>query len=149
MDKMIRLHGLRIQPSHKEAAIRCRAEIADPTIAELEAAGTNYPAWVQDRYLEVPQNIQAVIQTLAEQVTKGQSTPYDQAEAITNYLRNTIQYSTNGSFSATGRRPGSMGVVRLQKRILQLLCQRGNIDAALDWNSGAPGSRLCRRRKQQ
>jgi transglutaminase-like putative cysteine protease len=71
-----------------------RAEIADPTIAELEAAGTNYPAWVQDRYLEVPQNIQAVIQTLAEQVTKGQSTPYDQAEAITNYLRNTIQYST-------------------------------------------------------
>ena len=71
-----------------------RAEIADPTIAELEAAGANYPAWVQDRYLEVPKNIQAVIQMLAEQVTKGQSTPYDQAEAITNYLRNTIQYST-------------------------------------------------------
>ena len=38
-----------------------RAEIADPTITELEAAGTNYPAWVQDRYLEVPQNIQAMI----------------------------------------------------------------------------------------
>jgi transglutaminase-like putative cysteine protease len=71
-----------------------RAEIADPTVAELKSAGTNYPAWVQDRYLEVPQNIQAVIQTLAEQVTNGQSTPYDQAEAITNYLRNTIQYST-------------------------------------------------------
>ena len=71
-----------------------RAEIDDPTVAELEAAGTSYPSWVQDRYLEVPQNIQAVIQSLAEQVTKGKSTPYDKTEAITNYLRNTIQYST-------------------------------------------------------
>ena len=69
------------------------AEIADPTIEELEAAGTNYPTWVQDRYLEVPRNIQDVIQTLAEQVAYGRSTPYDQAETITNYLRNTIQYS--------------------------------------------------------
>ena len=34
-----------------------------------------------------------MIQTLAEQVTSGQSTPYDQAQAITNYLRNTIQYT--------------------------------------------------------
>ena len=34
-----------------------RAEIADPSVAELEATGTNYPAWVQDRYLEVPQDI--------------------------------------------------------------------------------------------
>ena len=70
-----------------------RAEIANPTIAELEVAGTNYPSWVQDRYLEVPQNIQPVLQTLAKQVTNEQSTPYDQAETITNYLRNTIQYS--------------------------------------------------------
>ena len=71
-----------------------RAEIADPTVSELEAAGTSYPSWVQDRYLEVPQNIQAVIQTLADKVASGQSMSYDKTEAITNYLRNTIQYST-------------------------------------------------------
>ena len=82
-----------------------RAEIADPTVAELEAAGTNYPAWVQDRYLEVPQNIQAVIQTLANQVTNGQSTPYDQTQAITNYLRNTIQYSTTVPSPPPGEDP--------------------------------------------
>ncbi len=70
-----------------------RAEIADPSVAELEAAGTNYPTWVQDRYLEVPQDIRPAIQTLAQQITSGQSTPYDKAEAITNYLRNTIQYA--------------------------------------------------------
>ena len=70
-----------------------RAEIAYPSVAELEATGANYPAWVQDRYLEVPQDIRPVIQTLAGQVTNGQSTPYDKTEAVTNYLRNTIQYS--------------------------------------------------------
>lgn len=70
-----------------------RAEIDDPTVAELKMAGTSYPSWVQDRYLEVPQNIQAVIQTLADKVASGQSTPYDKTQAITNYLRNTIQYS--------------------------------------------------------
>jgi Transglutaminase-like superfamily len=70
-----------------------RAEIADPSVAELEATGTNYPAWVQDRYLEVPQDIRPAIQTLAEQITSGQSTPYDKAEVVTNYLRNTIQYT--------------------------------------------------------
>ena len=48
-------------PIEQGGRYQVRAEIADPTIAELEAAGTNYPAWVQDRYLEVPQNIQAVI----------------------------------------------------------------------------------------
>jgi transglutaminase-like putative cysteine protease len=82
-----------------------RAEIADPTIEELKAAGTNYPTWVQDRYLEIPQNIQAVIQTLAEQVTSGQSTPYDQAQAITNYLRNTIQYSLTVPSPPPGQDP--------------------------------------------
>ncbi len=70
-----------------------RAEIADPSVAELEATGTDYPAWVQDRYLEVPQDIRPAIQTLAEQITSGQSMPYDKAEAVTNYLRNTIQYT--------------------------------------------------------
>ena len=71
-----------------------RAEIDDPTVTDLEAAGMSYPSWVQDRYLEVPQNIQVMIQTLADKVVSGQSTPYDKTQAITNYLRNTIQYST-------------------------------------------------------
>ena len=75
------------------AHYQVNAEIADPSVAELEATGTNYPAWVQDRYLEVPQEIRPAIHTLAEQITSRQSTPYDKAEAVTNYLRNTIQYA--------------------------------------------------------
>ena len=83
------------------------AEIADPSVAELEAAGTNYPTWVQDRYLEVPQDIQSMFQTLADQITAGKSTPYDKAEAITVYLRNTIQYSTTVSPAPPGQDPAA------------------------------------------
>ena len=82
-----------------------RAEIADPSVAELEAAGTNYPTWIQDRYLEMPQDIQTMFQTLAGQITTGKSTPYDKAEAITGYLRNTIQYSTTISPAPPGQDP--------------------------------------------
>jgi transglutaminase-like putative cysteine protease len=71
-----------------------RAKIGDPTVEELKSAGTNYPAWVRNRYLEIPPSIQTQIQTLAAQLTSGASTPYDKAQAITNYLRNTIQYTT-------------------------------------------------------
>jgi transglutaminase-like putative cysteine protease len=92
-------------PVTKGTPYQVRAEIADPTVAELEAAGTNYPAWVQNYYLEVPQNIQIGVQALAEQVTNGRTTPYDQAEAITNYLRSTIQYSTRVPSPPAGEDP--------------------------------------------
>ncbi|HUI89326.1 MAG TPA: transglutaminase domain-containing protein [Anaerolineales bacterium] len=77
----------------KGGRYQVRAEIADPSIAELESTDASYPTWVQDRYLEIPEDIRPAIQALAEQVTSGQPTPYDKAEAITNYLRETIQYS--------------------------------------------------------
>jgi transglutaminase-like putative cysteine protease len=82
-----------------------RAEIANPAVADLEAAGVNYPTWIRDRYLEIPQNIQPAIQTLAGQITNGLSSPYDKAEAITNYLRNTIQYSLTVPSPPTGEDP--------------------------------------------
>ncbi|HEY9153355.1 MAG TPA: transglutaminase-like domain-containing protein, partial [Anaerolineales bacterium] len=80
-------------PIPQGADYQVRAAIADPSVANLEAAGTNYPSWVVNRYLEVPQNIEPAIQTLAVQIARGKNTPYDQAEAITKYLRGTIQYS--------------------------------------------------------
>ena len=60
---------------------------------------------VQGRYLEVPQDIQPMFQTLAGQITTGKSTPYEKAEAITNYLRNTIQYSTTITPAPPGQDP--------------------------------------------
>ncbi len=72
-----------------------RAEIAYPNIQQLQGAGTQYPQWVKDRYLEIPENIKPEIQALAEKVSAGQADPFNKASAITNYLRANIQYVTS------------------------------------------------------
>ncbi len=88
-----------------EGQYRVRAEIANPTVEALRAAGTDYPAWVQDSYLEVPQDIRPALQALSEKITNGKSTPYDKAQAVTDYLRKTIQYSTTVPAPPSGEDP--------------------------------------------
>jgi transglutaminase-like putative cysteine protease len=70
-----------------------RAEIANPNVEQLRSASTQYPQWVKDRYLEIPENVKEDIQGLAVKVTAGQDNPFDKASAITNYLRANIQYT--------------------------------------------------------
>lgn len=69
------------------------AAIGNPTIESLRGAGTEYPGWVTQRYLQMPENFSADIQALAEQVTAEAETPYDKTMAITRYLRENIQYA--------------------------------------------------------
>lgn len=71
-----------------------RALVQNPSILEMRSAGTNYPTWVSQRYLDVPDYIEQKIQPLALEITEGATTPYDQAQAITAYLRKEIDYST-------------------------------------------------------
>jgi transglutaminase-like putative cysteine protease len=82
-----------------------RAEIANPNVEQLRAAQTTYPRWVQDRYLEVPDNLKSKFQDLAQKVTAGQQTPYDKTVAITNYLRANLQYTTSLPPVPEGRDP--------------------------------------------
>ena len=70
------------------------ASLAAPNLAELRAAGTEYPDWVVEKYLQLPENMPARISTLAREITSGALTPYDQAAAITVWLRTNIEYST-------------------------------------------------------
>lgn len=74
------------------------ALIANPTIVELRAAGEEYPAWITDRYLQVPNNFSARIQALAFEITADYDNPYDKAAAITEYLRTEIEYEPFISF---------------------------------------------------
>ncbi|MBI5964432.1 MAG: transglutaminase domain-containing protein [Chloroflexi bacterium] len=74
------------------------ALIANPTIAELRTAGTEYPAWVSERYLQLPENFSTRIQALAFDITADQDNPYDRTAAITNYLRTEIEYKPSISF---------------------------------------------------
>jgi hypothetical protein len=57
----------------------------------LRAAGTDYPAEVSARYLQMPVNISARVLDLARSLTAGAATPYDQAVALRDYLL-TIPY---------------------------------------------------------
>jgi transglutaminase-like putative cysteine protease len=71
-----------------------RALIANPTTQDLRAAGTDYPAWVTESYLQVPAEMHPQLQELAARITAPYSIPYDKVQAITSYLRHEIQYET-------------------------------------------------------
>ncbi|RME87774.1 MAG: transglutaminase domain-containing protein, partial [Anaerolineae bacterium] len=72
---------------------RSQVALASPTIVELRAAGTDYPDWVRERYLQLPENFSPRIRELAQAIAGDLPTPYDQAAAITDYLRSDIRYS--------------------------------------------------------
>ncbi len=70
-----------------------RSSVADVTVAELREAGTDYPQWVTDRYLQLSDGVTPRTRELAERIVEGRETPYDKAAAITRYLRNAIEYT--------------------------------------------------------
>jgi transglutaminase-like putative cysteine protease len=73
---------------------KVRALIADPSIEELRSAGAEYPDWVRERYLQVPEEIAPKLRELAAEITGSRHTVYDKVQAITSYLRKEIKYDT-------------------------------------------------------
>ncbi len=65
----------------------------DVTIAQLRSAGTDYPSWVTDRYLQLPIDMSPRVRELARQITFDLDNPYDMVAAITLYLRTYIRFS--------------------------------------------------------
>ncbi len=61
--------------------------LARPDETRLRSAQGEYPNWVAQRYLALPDGLPQRVQDLAEDLTVSQPTPYDQARAIENYLR--------------------------------------------------------------
>ncbi|MBI4507770.1 MAG: transglutaminase domain-containing protein [Chloroflexi bacterium] len=53
----------------------------------LRLAGTNYPAWVIERYLQLPPTISERVRVLAQTVTAGKKNAYDKAVAVEAFLR--------------------------------------------------------------
>jgi len=69
------------------------ANVSGPTVLQLRSAGDTYPDWVTAENLHCPITC-AGDRTLAHQITVRALTPYDKADAITQYLRSHITYST-------------------------------------------------------
>jgi transglutaminase-like putative cysteine protease len=60
--------------------------------AELRQAGQEYPGWIRERYIPLPESVPERVIALARDLTVNEPTPYDRAVAIENYLRK-IPYS--------------------------------------------------------
>jgi transglutaminase-like putative cysteine protease len=71
-----------------------QATVIVPTAtgSDLLTAGTGYPGWILDRYLQLPDNMPSRVIDLAQELTKDIKTPYEKAIAIRDYLR-TLDYT--------------------------------------------------------
>ncbi|GAB4448447.1 MAG: transglutaminaseTgpA domain-containing protein [Chloroflexi bacterium OHK40] len=65
-------------------------------VTSLRGAGIEYPEWVRERYLQLPETVSARTRDLAARLVaeRGARTPYDVAIAIQDYLR-TLPYNEN------------------------------------------------------
>ncbi len=66
--------------------------VSAATEDDLLTAGVNYPGWVLDRYLELPEDMPTRVVGLAQELTDNAETPYEKAVAIRDYLR-TLEYT--------------------------------------------------------
>jgi transglutaminase-like putative cysteine protease len=81
---------------------RVRAAMANPSIQELRAAGQDYPDWVKERYLQLPDDFSPKVRNYASQITFGQSNPYEKAQTVTTVLRAQITYQPNITLPPAG-----------------------------------------------
>lgn len=54
---------------------------------ELQNAGQDYPDWIRERYLRLPESVPERVLALARDLTATEPTPYDRAVALETYLR--------------------------------------------------------------
>jgi len=73
--------------------------------ASLREAGTNYPAWVTERYLALPETITQRTRDLARTIAAPYNTPYDQARALELWLRANITYNQAVAPVPAGQEP--------------------------------------------
>lgn len=81
-----------VPPLAPETSYFVGASLAAATIAELQEAGSEYPEWVTERYLQLPETITPRTFELARRITDGLDNPYDIAMAVTRYLRANYTY---------------------------------------------------------
>ncbi len=73
-------------------AVIIRTWITAPTIDQVSKAPTDYPAYILNTYLQLPQNFSPRIRQLANQIAGRLPTQYDKVMAITSWLRTNITY---------------------------------------------------------
>jgi len=83
--------------------VASRVSTADAT--SLRTASTDYPQWVRDRYLQLPDTLTPRTLDLSEQLTAGYENSYDKAIAVRDYLRANIDYNDQIAAAPEGVEP--------------------------------------------
>jgi len=60
---------------------------------ELRTASSEYPAWVSQRYLQLPGDLPERVRALAFRLTAEVGTPYDKAAAVEQFLKSGFPYN--------------------------------------------------------
>lgn len=81
------------------------SSIPDVTEAQLKTASTEYPDYIVERYLQIPDTVPQRVFDLADEVTTGLDNPYDIAKALERFLRG---YKYNDQIP--GPKPGQDGI---------------------------------------
>ena len=82
-------------PDVIDGRYRVVAATSQANVGDLQGAGGDYPEWVLDRYLSLPESITPRTVELTQTITSAADNPYDQARAIEQYLRSSITYDEN------------------------------------------------------
>jgi hypothetical protein len=69
------------------------SSVTDVTVLELREAGTEYPEWVTERYLAIPDSITPRMRELALEIAGDYENTYDIVADVTRFLRFSITYS--------------------------------------------------------
>jgi transglutaminase-like putative cysteine protease len=76
------------RPLTEDSSYQVLSQIPQPTTAQLEAAASNYPEAVREKFLQLPENRPEVLPKTAEKIKDDYNpqTPYEAARAIERYL---------------------------------------------------------------
>ena len=90
------------RPLRSEESYIAVSSLSIASQEDLRGAGTDYPPWVQERYLQLPDDLPARVISLAHSITEQATNPYDQVTALEQYLR-TIPYNEQVVLPPAGR----------------------------------------------
>ncbi len=79
--------GARLQRLPSAGGYHVVSRLPAPSESELVELNFDYPLWITERYLLLPDNLPLRTQDLAQEIAAGAATPYSRARRIETYLR--------------------------------------------------------------
>ncbi|MEA3344825.1 MAG: transglutaminaseTgpA domain-containing protein [Chloroflexota bacterium] len=90
------------RPLRSEESYTVISSLSIASQEDLRSAGTDYPSWVRERYLQLPDNLPTRVISLAHSITEQATNPYDKVTALEQYLRD-IPYNEQVAPPPEGR----------------------------------------------